>query len=277
MIRASFFLTILCCAIMATIACSSHKNRKYDEDIVAPDELNEAIPADEDEMAEEPDEETLEEEETPENETETGDDIGLDEDAPANDDWDNLETDIVPDEDTDSPPLTNPISVPYFCQFKNTLYPESTSGNTSLAMLLYHYGWVGTPDDLTNTWGKDKAQTTDGLAEIFNSYSETTGMILVTHLNGTFAEIKALIDQGKPVIAHTWFTPEDHVIIINGYGENGYFTNDPAGVWDLTYKGDFSLTCDQAVVGKSEFYPTAPFESAVGPDGEIRYHEPAHR
>ncbi len=270
MTRISFLCMFLSCVIATAIACSSHKSRKHDDDVVAPDELIDDVLIDE---------ETFDE-------GETEDLVPVDDSSPHDEDLlpDGDDADILPDADmdsdtdmdadTDGEHPANPINVPYFCQFKNTQDPDSTSGNTSLAMLLYLYGWVGTPDDLTSAWGKDKAQTPNGLAEIFNSYSETTGMTLSSHLNGTFGEIKALIDQGKPVIAHTWFTPAGHVIIINGYTEGGYFTNDPAGVWDLTYKGGFSLTCDQAVVGKSEFYPASPFEAALGPDGEVRYHEP---
>lgn len=268
MMRFFLFLALIGSAFI--LACESHTSKKPDDDTLLPDEeLSDQLP---------PDEETVTDgsvEEPVDYDAESIDDNGPAEDSDEIED-DQTDT-LLPENDTspdDDVVLTNPISVPYFCQYKNSQNPGTTSGNTSIAMLLYFYGWVGIPDDITGTWGGDKAQNPEGLAEIFDSYAGTTGATVITHTDGTFDAMKALIDEGKPVLLHTWFTAAGHVVVLNGYGPNGYFVNDPSGVWDLEYQGDFSLSCNDAVVGKSEYYPAAAFEAATGPDGAVRFHEP---
>ncbi len=187
-------------------------------------------------------------------------------------DEDLADVDIAPDNDTK--PLENPMNIPYFCQYYNSQSPASTGENSSVAMVLYAYGWNGTPDDITTDWGTTKAETPSGLAEIFNSYTGSLGVSLTPHTDGTFAEMKALIDAGKPVLVHSWFTSGGDVVVMVGYSETGYFVNDPGGVWTAIYKGGYSLYCDEAVVGKSEFYSATAFEAAIGPDGSVKYHEP---
>ncbi len=169
----------------------------------------------------------------------------------------------------------NPLDVPYFCQYENSLYPESSCQNTSVAMVLRYYGWNGTPDTITAYWGKDHAQSPSGLAEVFNYYAAQAGLgvSLVPHTTGSFAGLKALLDKGKPVIVHGYFTQYGHVVVTVGYDATGYFANDPAGQWSQVYQGGYTKYCDYGYSGKSVHYGKAAFEQAIGPDNTLWYHE----
>jgi uncharacterized protein YvpB len=169
---------------------------------------------------------------------------------------------------------TNPLDVPYFCQYENTLNPGSTCQNTSVAMVLAFYGWSGDPDTITGDWGKDHAQSPSGLAEVFESYSGPLGVGLTPHTDGTFAGLRGLIDQGKPVIVHGYFTQYGHVVVTVGYDDSGYYVNDPAGVWSEVYQGGYDPRyCDWGFPGDTVYYDQAAFEDAIGPDGTCWYHE----
>ncbi len=169
----------------------------------------------------------------------------------------------------------NPLDVPYFCQYENTLDPASSCQNTSVAMVLKYYGWNGTPDTITAEWGKDYAQSPSGLAEVFNDYASKAalGVSLTPHTDGSFAGLKALLDAGKPVIVHGYFTQYGHVVVTVGYDATGYFVNDPAGQWSEVYQGGYSKYCDYGYSGKAVHYGKTAFEQAIGPDGTIWYHE----
>jgi len=169
----------------------------------------------------------------------------------------------------------NPLDVPYFCQYENTLEPGSTCQNTSVAMVLKHYGWDGMPDTITAEWGKDSPQSPSGLAEVFNYFltEEALGVSLTPHTNGSFAGLRALLDAGKPVIVHGYFTQYGHVVVTVGYDATGYFVNDPAGQWSEVYQGGYSKYCDYGYSGKAVHYGKATFEQAIGPDNTIWYHE----
>jgi|GEM_PF-5815675 len=171
----------------------------------------------------------------------------------------------------------NPLNVPYFCQYENSLYPSSSCQNTSIAMVLRFYGWSGTPDTITAEWGKDHAQSPSGLAEVFNYYANKAGLgvTITPRTNGTFAGMKAILDKGRPVIVHGYFTQYGHVVVTAGYDATGYFVNDPAGQWSEIYQGGYTKYCDYGYSGKGVHYGMSSFEQAIGPDGTIWYHEPS--
>jgi len=90
------------------------------------------------------------------------------------------------------------------------------------------------------------------------------------------ADIRALLDQGKPVIIHGYFTGFGHVLVVTGYDSQGYYVNDPAGVWPGVFKGGYGGGAWQS--GKDVHYGKAAFEAAVATsDGynfmPVWYHE----
>ena len=78
---------------------------------------------------------------------------------------------------------------------------------------------------------------------------------------GTIEEVRAALDQGKPVIAHGQFTPSGHIVLIIGYDEQGYFVHDPGGRWNEEYEGSYpnSGQCS----GQAVHYQRGPFETAL--------------
>jgi hypothetical protein len=156
------------------------------------------------------------------------------------------------------------VDVPYFYQYANSLSPGSSCQNTSIAMVLKHYGWKGTPDTITSAWGKNVAQSPAGLAQVFNSYAKSSGLSqsLVPHTNGTIGGLKALLAAGKPVIVHGYFTGFGHVVVATGYANGTYYVNDPAGKWNQTFKGGYPYGIG-GQVGKGIAYGAAAFEQAV--------------
>ena len=156
-------------------------------------------------------------------------------------------------------------SVPYFFQYNNQLYPGSSCQNTSIAMVLSYLGWNGVPDDITSRFGKDRAQSPGGLAEVFNSYASSNGlsMRLEPTTNGSIAGLKAALDRGHPVIIHGYFTSYGHVVVVLGYDANGYYVHDPAGAWSQVFKGGYS----GGGSGNNVYYGKSAFETAVATDG----------
>ena len=169
-------------------------------------------------------------------------------------------------------------SVPHFSQWDNRLSPEATCQNTSIAIVLAHYGWRGNPDDITSRYGRRYAQSPPGLADLFNQLASQSGINqkLIHRGNGTMADVRALLDQGKPVIVHGYFTGYGHVLVVTGYDANGYYVNDPAGVWSQIFRGGYGGGAWQS--GKNVYYSKAAFEAAVATsDGRnfmpVWYHE----
>ena len=153
--------------------------------------------------------------------------------------------------------------VPYFFQYSNQLHPSASCQNTSIAMLLAYFGWSGTPDDITYAYGKDYAQSPAGLAAVFNDYASRSGFPkrLVPNTSGTLTGLRAELDQGRPVIAHGFFTSYGHVLVVLGYDANGYYVNDPAGAWSEVFKGGYPGSSSTA--GKKIYYSKDAFERAV--------------
>lgn len=170
-------------------------------------------------------------------------------------------------------------AVPYFYQYDNTLQPGTSCQNTSLAMVLAHYGFAGKPDDITGTWGTQKAQSPAGLAEVFNTEAQTLGIPqrLTAHTNGQVQDVRTLLAAGKPVIIHGYFTSYGHVVVTLGFDGTHYVVHDPAGQWSEVFKGGYTGP-QSPTAGKAVRYTAAAFEAAVATsDGStflpIWYHE----
>ena len=177
------------------------------------------------------------------------------------------------------PTTGSSANVPYFYQYANTLHPGSSCQNTSIAMLLAHYGWGGKPDDITQQWGKNYAQSPSGLATVFNSYAKGMGIPqrLVPHTNGTLGAFRALLQSGKPTIVHAYMTQYGHVVLATGYNGQNYTLNDPAGQWNQQFKGGYPYGWN-STKGKGIQYGKAAFELSIsslsGSDfAPLWYHE----
>ena len=155
--------------------------------------------------------------------------------------------------------------VPYFYQYANSLYPNSTCQNTTIAMVLAMRGWSGTPDVITEFWGKDRAQSPEGFSEVLNGEASYWGVdVRSTHRrDATFEDLHSLLDQGIPVPVHGYFTGYGHVLLVLGYDANGYWVNDPAGEWNERFTGGYPYGWD-STVGDGIYYPRAAFGAAIG-------------
>lgn len=170
------------------------------------------------------------------------------------------------------------ISVPYYFQYNNSINPSGSCQNTSVAMLLTHYGCTTTPDTISSAWGTSYAQSPAGLAEVFNSYASKCGIKqrLKAHTDGDTADVQALLAAGRPVIVHGYFTSYGHVLILTGYDGVEYCANDPAGRWKETFKGGYYSST--STEGKGIKYDKSPTNQAINTlDGytlyPIWYHE----
>ncbi len=162
-----------------------------------------------------------------------------------------------------------PLNVPYFYQYNNQYYPGSSCQNTSIAMVLKHYGWQGVPDHITAQYGKDYAQSPAGLADVFNTIASRNGLSkrIVPNTNGSIEGLKRELDAGHPVIIHGYFTRSGHVVVVVGYDSSGYWVNDPAGTWSQGFKSGYPNAYQESTAGKKIYYRKAAFESAVASDG----------
>ena len=158
--------------------------------------------------------------------------------------------------------------VPFFYQYDNALHPGSSCQNTSVAMVLAYIGWTGAPDDLTASYGKNYAQSPAGLADLFNIYARRMGAPerLTPITNGTIAGLKSELDAGYPVIIHGYFTGPGHVLVVLGYDANGYYVNDPAGVWNQRFKGGYGYNRG----GQDVYYSKSAFETAIATSNGYR-------
>jgi hypothetical protein len=170
---------------------------------------------------------------------------------------------------------------PYFYQYANALSPGSSCQNTSIAMVLASLGWRGVPDDITRRHGKDRAQSTAGLAAVFGEEAARAGIAarLRPTERGTLAELRALLRAGRPVIVHGYFTDFGHVMVAWGFDGTSYTVNDPAGTWSQRFGGGYPNGWEPTA-GRGIRYPRAAFELAIGSfdgvtieDGSLWYHE----
>ena len=187
----------------------------------------------------------------------------------------------APSEPVEAPPEeAAPLwqGFPYFYQYNNAAYKSSSCQNTSVAMVLNHFGVNVTPDDINSRFGKDLAQSPEGLARVFNTYAEEAGIPqrITAHRDGTMADVDALLAEGKPVIVHGYFTNYGHVVVALGKTNEGYVVNDPSGRWGESWKGGYSGKT--ASNGRAAVYDSASFSQAIATsDGRnhlpVWYHE----
>jgi hypothetical protein len=74
------------------------------------------------------------------------------------------------------------------------------------------------------------------------------------------ALLNSLLNQGKPVIVHGYFTDYGHVSPIVGFDGDSYTMNDSAGKWSQLFKyGGY----DQVTQGKYITYGKEPVRKAI--------------
>merc|ERR1719436_1741339 len=163
------------------------------------------------------------------------------------------------------------INVPYFYQYNNALFPGSSCQNTVIAMALAYRGWNGNPDLITDYWGKDYAQSPAGFSDLLTREAQYQGISIssTANTNGSISRLKSLLDQGKPVPIHGYFTGYGHVVMVVGYDSGGYYVNDPAGQWRQTFGGGY--TGSSSTVGKGIYYGKSAFEAAVSTSDGYSY------
>jgi N-acetylmuramoyl-L-alanine amidase len=127
-------------------------------------------------------------------------------------------------------------NVPYFSQLDNELEPYASCNVTSLAMCLAAFG-VRSPvaHQQLEDWLFRRAQTlgcsrfsTAGLKQLAE---DRPGIRDDFTSEGSLADIRRAIDEGKLCIIHGYFTAPGHIIVIKGYDQKGFIVNDPYGQW----------------------------------------------
>lgn len=159
-------------------------------------------------------------------------------------------------------PVAPAGGVPYFYQYDNSLYPGSSCQNTSVAMVLAHLGWSGRPDDITREWGKDYAQSPDGLNRMFNTIANEHWLAgaLWTTTSGALEEFRSAARDGNVIIVHGYFTGYGHVLVVTGFDGEYYTVNDPAGEWSGRFGGGYAGMPED---GEGVRYRRAEFEAAI--------------
>ena len=155
--------------------------------------------------------------------------------------------------------------VPYFHQYGNGINPSGSCQNTCIAIVLKYYGAADvTPDRISSRWGTGQAQSTGGLAEVFNTEAGERGLTVRDEpLDfGTLGQLHAQLDEGKPVIVHGGFSNYGHLLVLLGYDERYYFIHDPAGRWTERVGGGFTSTGD-ADIGRYTRYDREAVENAI--------------
>ena len=148
--------------------------------------------------------------------------------------------------------MTVKNDVPYFSQTKNLVDPTGSCGSTSLTMALKFFGVKGeffdnnsTPDDVTNLFRSQGLDT--GSPEDIRSICTYLGLSDELLLAGTLRDIYQALNSGFLVIAHGYFTPSGHILLISGYDGSNFIVNDPNGEW-------FSSGYQDSTVGKDLTY-----------------------
>ena len=181
--------------------------------------------------------------------------------------------DTPPDQ---KPPVTGKADdvtgsgVPYFYQYDNLLHPGSSCQNTSIAMVLSYLGWEGVPDDITSEWGKDYAQSPGNLNYLFNTLSNEhwLGGALWTTTEGSLEEFRSAASQDNIIIVHGYFTGYGHVLVVTGFDGENYRVNDPAGQWNLEFRGGYG---QERSDGRDIMYPKEAFESAISTSDGVHF------
>lgn len=129
------------------------------------------------------------------------------------------------------------LPVPYLSQRDNRIRPSQTCNMTSAAMVIGFYyperlkGAKQLEDELTqkavSKWGNDSIYYHARIVDILKEYGVESKFSTTT----SWADIKAYLDGGNPVIYSGKFTKSGHIIVLRGYDETGFFVNDPWGEW----------------------------------------------
>jgi hypothetical protein len=174
-----------------------------------------------------------------------------------------------------APVPTSTAAVPYFYQYANRLHPGASCQNSSVAMLLNHYGVSITPDRITGRFGKDKAQSPAGLVEVFNTLAAEAGIPqrLRAQTKRGMSDLNRQLQSGTPTIVHGYFTGSGHVVLATGYDGSGYTVNDPAGRWSGSWKGGYGGS-QSATAGQGVRYSERSFYQAVGTSDGSNYLAP---
>ena len=179
---------------------------------------------------------------------------------------------------TDAPPVgsAGAEDVPYYYQYGNSRHPSASCQNTALAMVLSYYGAVVTPDQITDRFGKDKAQSPAGLAEIFNHYASEAGIPerMEATTQGSLEELRTLAAGPDPVIVHGYFTGGGHVVAVTDYDGSSYTVSDPAGTWSQTHGGGYPKSWTEPRAGDGITYGQSAFEHAVSTNAHGSAHAP---
>ena len=144
------------------------------------------------------------------------------------------DTSISTPQDNSWSTASNQSSVPYYNQYNNKNYPGATCQNTSVAMVLSYFEFNIHPDTIFNRWGKDYAQSPDGLNRVYSHYAANSTIKTIT--NASQQTLISALNEGSIVIVHGYFTGSGHVIVITGYDGTHYYVNDPAGAWKQCFK-----------------------------------------
>jgi len=172
-----------------------------------------------------------------------------------------------------TPNPTQPI--PYFYQYSNKINRGGSCQNTSLAMMLKHYGMSSiTPDILSTQYGTSLGQTVEGLQRIFNEKAAAAGLKVRDRgtRTATVAKMRQLLTAGSPIIVHGYFTDYGHIMVAYRFDGTYYYCNDPAGRWNQRVRdGGYSQVNPTEGIGVR--YSKAAFEAAVSPDGYVYLHE----
>lgn len=168
---------------------------------------------------------------------------------------------------------TPSTSFPYYDQNDNQNEGWRACNITSIGMALDFFGitkppsttnGLRTPDYLYNLYGISGSPAT--LANMFNAEAVKAGSaVRDTWTNtGTFSQLRSIVQGGKPVVIHGWFTASGHVVEVIGWDGANYIVNDPDGLWDGVWK---STNYDTSKSGKAVKYPAAKFEAAITDNG----------
>lgn len=162
------------------------------------------------------------------------------------------------------PNATPQGNIAYYSQWDNSIHPGSTCQNTSIAMVLSQFGWWGTPDSITQEWGKDYAQSPSGLANVFNELASRNSISsrITPITNGTLDQFRSELRMGNPTIVHGYFTSYGHVLVALEFDGTHYTVNDPAGCWNEQFKGGYGW-CPTGLTGERIRYPKGIFEAAI--------------
>ena len=112
----------------------------------------------------------------------------------------------------------------YFYQYDNAYEPSATCGVTSAAMAL---DTGVAPDTLYQRYGKASGQSPEALEDLYRA----EGFAAESGRTGTRSELRAMLDEGTPVVVHGFWTDGGHIVTLVDHDETGWLVNDPAGDW----------------------------------------------